>query len=54
MNDPTSPVTPKFPTVSEGGIDPAEFQANASKARSRLRSLAHPETQSIPAAPFSL
>lgn len=44
----------KYPTVSEGVIDPAEFQGNASKARSRLHSLAHPETQSIPAAPFAV
>lgn len=40
----------KFPTVSEGVIDPAEFQGNASKARARLHSHAHPETASIPAA----
>lgn len=51
---PTSPVMTKFPTVSEAVIDPAEFQGNASNARSRLHSLAHTEARSIPAAPSSL
>lgn len=44
----------KFPTVSEAVIDPAEFQGNASKARSRLHSHAHADARSIPAAPSSL